>query len=68
MTMATILTHEWHVGERVVTRDGTVAIVVARDGSGNVLGVGPRDSIPRVVRPVCDAWGGEMDAAYANAA
>lgn len=61
------MTLQWLPGERVVTRDGTVATIVLTVG-GVVYGIGPRDATPRVVRPVCDAWGGEHDCAYANAA
>jgi hypothetical protein len=58
----------WLPGERIVTRDGTTAVVVAIDPRGNVLALEPFASIPRVVRPVCDAWGGEHDCELRNAA
>lgn len=58
----------WHPGERVVTRDGGQAVVIGHDAMGNVIGVGTFDRVPRVIRPVCDSWGGEHDCAMVNAA
>jgi hypothetical protein len=60
--------NDWFPGERVITRDGLTVVVIGRDVFGNVVALGPRDSIPRVVRPVCDAWGGEHDCELRNVA
>lgn len=48
-------------GARVVTRDGIV-VTVTHEQDGVLYGVGPRDVMPRPIRPVCDAFGGEHDA------
>lgn len=58
----------WHIGERVVTREGRVVTVVAIDREGRVFAIGPGDRVPRLVRPVTDAFGGEHDAALGMAA
>ena len=50
-------------GARVVTRDGTVAVVMHVLPDGTVMGIGPGDAWPRPVRVVCDAFGGEHDMA-----
>lgn len=52
---------QWYPGQRVVTREGQCAVVIGLDPNGNVIGLQPFDPIPRVVRPICDAWGGEHD-------
>jgi hypothetical protein len=57
----------WQPGQRVITRDGVVAVVTHRTGA-LVWGIGPRDSAPRPIRPVGDAWGGEHDCEVCNAA
>lgn len=59
---------DWHIGQRVITRSGTIATIVTCDPNGNVYAIGPCDRVPVVVRPVCDAWGGEHDCALRNAA
>lgn len=61
-------THEWFGGQRVMTTDGVVCVVVAVNDNGQVIGLGPFDRTPRLVRPVYDAWGGEHDCSIANAA
>lgn len=55
-------------GARVVTRDGTVATVMHVLPNGIVLAIGPGDALPRPVRVVCDAFGGEHDMAMGLAA
>lgn len=58
---------DWQPGQRVITRDGVVAVVTHKTGT-TVWGIGPRDHAPRVIRPVADAWGGESDVSLCNAA
>lgn len=58
----------WMPGQRVITRDGTQAVVIGHDAQGNVIGLSPFRSVPSIIRPVGDAWGGEADCELRNAA
>lgn len=49
-------------GARVMTRDGTVA-TVTHEQDGVLYGIAHGDRVPRPIRPVCDAFGGEHDSA-----
>lgn len=61
-------TSSWFPNQRVITRDGTIAVVAFVTSRGDVFGWTQGRATPVLIFPLNDAWGGEHDCELCNAA